>query len=297
MEEILFLRSISPILNMILPIVVIIAVVMIVSRLGGIRNDLEQIKIDISNLRYLKERQDIYESFDRDLPISEEEETEAIAKKKLYVHMLDEPIYSDEETWQNIALWSIFLYFLYWLFADAGSKTWIGWIVILPVAAGLYYIGIEIGRKKKKKFQRKFKRWEHKLEKLQKILINLRKYGDSSIPEEEKAEAIAKNELFEHMLNEPELGSSDAWYGVLGSLGLISFLCLLYWFLIPESYTGFWSWGGWIVIFLVAAFLALGAFLTEPENNKKRKDQFEKKFKLWEQKREKLQKNLNDLRK
>ena len=76
MEEILFLRSISPILNMILPIVVIIAVVMIVSRLGGIRNDLEQIKYDISNLRYLKERQDIYESFDRDLPISEEEETE-----------------------------------------------------------------------------------------------------------------------------------------------------------------------------------------------------------------------------
>ena len=73
MEEILFalgLRSISSILSMILPIVVIIAVVMIVSRLGAIRNHLFFIRNDISKIRHRKEMQDSFESFDRNLSMS-----------------------------------------------------------------------------------------------------------------------------------------------------------------------------------------------------------------------------------
>ena len=43
MEEILLALGLKSILSMILPIVVIIALIMIVSRLGDIRNDLEKL--------------------------------------------------------------------------------------------------------------------------------------------------------------------------------------------------------------------------------------------------------------
>ena len=69
MEQILLALGLKSILSMILPIVVIIALIMIVSRLGGIRNALEHISRDISNIRHRKEMQDTFESFDRDLSI------------------------------------------------------------------------------------------------------------------------------------------------------------------------------------------------------------------------------------
>ena len=177
MEEILFalgLRSISSTLSMILPIVVIIAVVMIVSRLGAIRNHLFFIRNDISKTRHRKEMQDSFESFDRNLSMSEEEKAEEIAKDELFEHLQEEPIRGNYEFLQDIAGALVGLYFFYWIFTDFGWR--IGWIFILLVSAGLYYVGEYIYEPKQdKKFRIKLHRWKQKRKKLQKNLNDLRK--------------------------------------------------------------------------------------------------------------------------
>ena len=174
MQEILIALGLKSIVSLIFPIVVIIAVVMIVSRLGGIRNDLEQIKFDIINSRLRKEMQDSFESFDRDLSMSEEEKAEEIAKDELFEHLQEEPIRGDYEFLQGIAGGLIFLYFFYWIFTGFGWR--IGWIVILLVSAGLYYVGEYVYEPKQdKKFRIKLHRWKQKRKKLQKNLNDLRK--------------------------------------------------------------------------------------------------------------------------
>ena len=175
MQEILIALGLKSFISLILPIVVIIALIMIVSRLGDIRDDLKKIKINIKSLRSREEIQDTYESFDRNLSMSDEEKALEIAKNELFEHTQKEPTYSKSESWKDFAKGLVFLYFLYWLFADAGSKTWIGWIVILPVAAGLYYVGETTEPEEYNKFQKKYKRWKQKREKLQKDLNDLRK--------------------------------------------------------------------------------------------------------------------------
>ena len=174
MQEILIALGLKSIVSLIFPIVVIIAVVMIVSRLGGIRNDLQQIKFDIINSRLRKEMQDSFESFDRDLSMSEEEKAEEIAKDELFEHLQEEPIRGDYEFLQNIAGGLTGLYFFYWIITGFGWR--IGWIVILLVSAGLYYVGEYVYEPKQdKKFRIKLHRWKQKRKKLQKNLNDLRK--------------------------------------------------------------------------------------------------------------------------
>ena len=91
MEEILLALGLKSILSIILPIIVIIALIMIVSRLGDIRDELKKIKKNIISLRSRAEMQDTYESFDRDLSMSDEEKAIEKAKNKLFEHMQKEP--------------------------------------------------------------------------------------------------------------------------------------------------------------------------------------------------------------
>ena len=175
MEEILLALGLKSILSMILPIVVIIALIMIVSRLGDIRDDLKKIKKNIKSLRYLKEKQDTYESFDRDLSMSDEEKAIEIAKNQLFEHMQKAPERPYDKIWSDIAKSLIGLYLLYWaLIADSGSKSWIGWIIILPVAFGLYLVGeFTEPSERVKIFEKQFDIWEKKHKKLQKNLDDL----------------------------------------------------------------------------------------------------------------------------
>ena len=102
MEEILLALGLKSILSMILPIVVIIALIMIVSRLGAIKNDLEKIKKNVNKLRSRAEKKDRYESFDRDLSMSEEEKAIEIAKNELLEHLQKAPEYDEWEKWRTI---------------------------------------------------------------------------------------------------------------------------------------------------------------------------------------------------
>ena len=179
MEEILLALGLKSILSIILPIVVIIALIMIVSRLGDIRDDLKK-NIEIFWSR--EEIQDTYESFDKNLSMSDEEKAIETAKNELFEHMQKAPYLKDTELWPFVVGIAIVIYFAYWLIIPesySGFWSWIGWIVFLLVAVGLpiggyfFYIGEE--EESERKFKRRKKRWEKKHEKLQKNLDNLRK--------------------------------------------------------------------------------------------------------------------------
>ena len=181
MEEILFalgLRSISSILSMILPIVVIIAVVMIVSRLGDIRNDLEKIKKNVNKLRSRAEKKDRYESFDRDLSMSEEEKAIEIAKNELLEHLQKAPEYDEWEKWRTIGGFAIIIFFAYWIIIPEsylGFWSWIRWIVFLLLVGFFVFVGFSMRGEDWEDYERKLKRWERKEKKLQKNLNDLRK--------------------------------------------------------------------------------------------------------------------------
>ena len=182
MEEILLALGLKSILSMILPIVVIIALIMIVSRLGDIRDDLKKIKKNIKSLRSREEIQDTYESFDRNLSMSDEEKAIETAKNELFEHMQKAPNLKDTELWPGVVGIAIVIYFAYWLIIPesySGFWSWIGWIVFLLVAVGLpiggYFFYIAEKEESERKFKRQEKRWEKKHEKLQKNLDDLRK--------------------------------------------------------------------------------------------------------------------------
>ena len=183
MEEILFalgLKSIPSILNMILPIVVIIAVVMIVSRLGAIRNHLFFIRDDISKIRHREEKQDAFESFDRNVSMSDEEKAIEIAKNQLFEHLQKAPEYNEGKDWSSIVGLAFFAYVLFWVIIPEsylGFWSWIRWIVFLLVAGFIAFsvFSLLFSEDDWKEYERKLKRWEREEKRLQKRLDDLRK--------------------------------------------------------------------------------------------------------------------------
>ena len=106
--------------------------------------------------------------------MSEEEKAEEKAKDELFEHMQEEPIRGDFDFLQVLAGGLVALYFFYWIFSGYGWR--IGWIVILLVAAGLFYVGEFIYEPKQDiKFRKKLNRWKQKRIKLKKNLNDLRK--------------------------------------------------------------------------------------------------------------------------
>ena len=175
MEEILLALGLKSILSIILPIVVIIALIMIVSRLGNIRND-------IYSLRSRLDKKDIYETFDRNSSMSEEEMAEEIAKNELLEHMQEEPVeYEDrvlDPPYGEIiaGAFSIYIVSLFLISESyAGFWSWIRWIVFLLLAAYIPWFLYSNMKDEEKKFEKKLKRWEKKYEELQKKLDDLRK--------------------------------------------------------------------------------------------------------------------------
>jgi len=171
MEEILLALGLKSILSIILPIIVIIALIMIVSRLGDIRDDLKKIKKNIKSLRSRAEMQDTYESFDRDLSMSDEEKAIEKAKNKLFEHMQKEPE-PEDSIFLQVAIGLLVIGFVLFFFI----KFWIALIIFLLILAG-----IGIGERfiddfeGDKEYQQKLERWKNKHEKLQKNLNDLRK--------------------------------------------------------------------------------------------------------------------------
>ena len=181
MEEILFalgLKSISSILSMILPIVVIIAVFMVVSRLGGIRNGLEKINENLKKLRSSAEKKDRYESFDRDMSMSKEEKAIEIAKNELFEHLQKEPEYDVWEKWRTFGGIAFILWIAFMIIIPEsylGFWSWIRWIVFLLLAGFFVYVGYEMYGEDWKDYERELKRWEKKEKAKQKKLDDLRK--------------------------------------------------------------------------------------------------------------------------
>jgi len=171
MEEILLALGLKSILSIILPIIVIIALIMIVSRLGDIRDELKKIKKNIISLRSRAEMQDTYESFDRDLSMSDEEKAIEKAKNKLFEHMQKEPE-PEDSIFLQVAIGLLVIGFVLFFFI----KFWIALIIFLLILAGIG-IGVRFidDFEGDKEYQQKLERWKNKHEKLQKNLNDLRK--------------------------------------------------------------------------------------------------------------------------
>tara|TARA_B100002052_G_C15617106_1_gene477986 strand:- start:9 stop:545 length:537 start_codon:yes stop_codon:yes gene_type:complete len=178
MEEILLALGLKSILSMILPIVVIIALIMIVSRLGDIRDDLKKIKKNIKSFRSREEIKDTYESFDRNLSMSDEEKAIEKAKNELFEHLQKAPEYDEWEKWRTIGGCAIIIFFAYWIIIPEsylGFWSWIRWIVFLLLVGFFVFVGFSMRGEDWEDYERKLKRWERKEKKLQKNLNDLRK--------------------------------------------------------------------------------------------------------------------------